>query len=171
MIDVDIIGKLVPNPLSMVVQLCSTLVLFLLVKKFLWKSVQNFFNTREEKMQSDLAAGEKAKSEAIANLEKATEQLKTASTKSQEIVDAAVKEATDQKTAILAQATKEADAERKKAQAQIETERNAMYDSVKEEMVNVAMDAAGKLIGEKNGDDMDRKAIAEFVKEASAHDE
>ena len=171
MIDVDIIGKLVPNPLSMVVQLCSTLVLFLLVKKFLWKSVQNFFNTREEKMQSDLAAGEKAKSEAIANLEKATEQLKTASTKSQEIVDAAVKEAKDQKTAILAQATKEADAERKKAQAQIETERNAMYDSVKEEMVNVAMDAAGKLIGEKNGDDMDRKAIAEFVKEASAHDE
>ena len=171
MIDVDIIGKLVPNPLSMVVQLCSTLVLFLLVKIFLWKSVQNFFNTREEKMQSDLAAGEKAKSEAIANLEKATEQLKTASTKSQEIVDAAVKEAKDQKTAILAQATKEADAERKKAQAQIETERNAMYDSVKEEMVNVAMDAAGKLIGEKNGDDMDRKAIAEFVKEASAHDE
>ena len=171
MIDVDIIAKLVPNPLSMVVQLCSTLVLFLLVKKFLWKSIQNFFNAREEKMQSDLTAGEQAKNEAVANLEKATEQLKTASAKSQEIVDAAVKEAKDQKTAILAQATKEADAERKKAHEQIEAERNAMYDSVKEEMVNVAMDAAGKLIGEKNGEDMDRKAIAEFVKEASAHDE
>ena len=51
------------------------------------------------------------------------------------------------------------------------SKQNAMHDSVKEEMVNVAMDAAGKLIGEKNGDDMDRKAIAEFVKEASAHDE
>ena len=35
MIDVDIIGQLVPNPLTMVVQLCSTLVLFLLAKKFL----------------------------------------------------------------------------------------------------------------------------------------
>lgn len=171
MIDVDIIAKLVPNPLSMVVQLCSTLVLFLLVKKFLWKSVQNFFNTREEKMQADLNAGEQAKSEAIANLEKATEQLKTASAKSQEIVDAAVKEAKDQKTTILAQASKEADVQRKKAHEQIEAERNAMYDSVKEEMVNVAMDAAGKLIGEKSGEDLDRKAIAEFVKEASAHDE
>ena len=125
--DIDIIGKLVPNPLSMVVQLCSTLVLFLLVKKFLWKSVQNFFNARTEKMQSDLTAGEQAKNEAIADRDKAHEQ--------------------------------------------IEAERNAMYDSVKEEMVNVAMDAAGKLIGEKNGDDLDRKAIAEFVKEASAHDE
>jgi F-type H+-transporting ATPase subunit b len=171
MIDVDIIGKLVPNPLSMVVQLCSTLVLFLLVKKFLWVSVQNFFNTREEKMQADLAAGEQAKSEAVANLEKAAEQLKTASAKSQEIVDAAVKEAKDQKTVILAQASKEADAERKKAHEQIEAERNAMYNSVKDEMVNVAMDAAGKLIGEKNGEELDRKAIAEFVKEASAHDE
>ena len=171
MFDVDIIDKLVPNPLSMVVTLCSTIVLFLLVKHFLWKSAQNFFNARAEKMQSDLTAGEKAKSEAIANLEKAAEQLKTASTRSQEIVDAAVKEAKGQKTAILAQASQEADAERKKARAQIETEHNAMYDSVKEEMVNVAMAAAEKLIGEKNGDDMDQKAIAEFVKEASAHDE
>ena len=171
MIDVDIIGKLVPNPLSMVVQLCSTLVLFLLVKKFLWKSVQNFFSAREEKMQSDLSASEQAKSEAIADREKAQEQLSTAAEKSEEIVNAAVKEAKDQKAAILAQASKEADVERKKAHAQIETERNAMYDSVKEEMVNVAMDAAGKLIGEKNGEELDRKAIAEFVKEASAHDE
>ena len=45
------------------------------------------------------------------------------------------------------------------------------YNISDEEMVNVAMAAAEKLIGEKNGDDMDQKAIAEFVKEASAHDE
>ncbi len=169
--DIDIIGKLVPNPLSMVVQLCSTLVLFLLVKKFLWKSVQNFFNARTEKMQSDLTAGEQAKNEAFADRDKAHEELSHAAAKSEEIVNAAVKEAKDEKAGILAQASREAEAERKKAHEQIEAERNAMYDSVKEEMVNVAMDAAGKLIGEKNGDDLDRKAIAEFVKEASAHDE
>jgi F-type H+-transporting ATPase subunit b len=46
-----------------------------------------------------------------------------------------------------------------------------MADDVKEEMVNVAMDAAGKLIGEKNGEEIDRKAIADFVKEAAAHDQ
>ena len=171
MIDVDIIGKLVPNPLSMVVQLCSTLVLFLLVKKFLWKSVQNFFNARTEKMQSDLTAGEQAKNEAIADRDKAHEELSHAAAKSEEIVNAAVKEAKDEKAGILAQASREAEAERKKAHEQIEAERNAMYDSVKEEMVNVAMDAAGKLIGEKNGEELDRKAIADFVKEASAHDE
>ena len=171
MINVDIIGKLVPNPLSMVVQLCSTLVLFLFVKFFLWKSVQKFFNARMDKMQSDLTAGEQAKKEAVTALEDAKLQLTNASSKSQEIVDAAVKEAKDEKASILAQASKEADAERKKAREQIEAERNAMYDSVKEEMVNVAMDAAGKLIGEKNGEEMDRKAIADFVKEASAHDQ
>ncbi len=36
MLEVDIIGQLIPNPLTMVVQLCSTAVLFLLAKKFLW---------------------------------------------------------------------------------------------------------------------------------------
>ena len=31
MIDIDIVGQLLPNPLTMIVQLCSTLVLFLLM--------------------------------------------------------------------------------------------------------------------------------------------
>lgn len=170
-IDVDIISQLVPNVMTTIVQLCSTLVLFLLVKKFLWKSVMKFFNARTEKMQADLTAGEQAKQQALADREKAQNELAQATSKSEEIVNAAVKEAKDEKAGILAQASKEADAERKRAHAQIEAERLAMVDGVREEMVNVAMDAAGKLIGDKNGDELDRKAIAEFVKEASAHDE
>jgi len=35
MIDIDILGQLIPNPITMVVQLCSTLILFLVMKKFL----------------------------------------------------------------------------------------------------------------------------------------
>ena len=33
MIDIDVLGQLIPNPVTMLVQLCSTLVLFLLMKK------------------------------------------------------------------------------------------------------------------------------------------
>ena len=46
MIDVDITGQLIPNLLTVLVQLCSTLVLFLLAKKFLWKSVKNWLDAR-----------------------------------------------------------------------------------------------------------------------------
>ena len=34
MITIDVIGQLIPNPMTMLAQLCSTLVLFLFVKKF-----------------------------------------------------------------------------------------------------------------------------------------
>ena len=87
MIEVDIIGKLIPNPLTMIVQLCSTLVLFLLARKFLWGPVKNFLDVRTEKMQSDLAASEQAKQEAFADREKASEELTEAAGKAEQIVN------------------------------------------------------------------------------------
>ena len=61
--------------------------------------------------------------------------------------------------------------EKAKAREAIENDRLKMVDSVKKEMVNVAMDAAEKLIGSKNGEELDRKAIQDFVKEADSHEE
>jgi F-type H+-transporting ATPase subunit b len=169
MIDVDIVGQLVPNPVTMIVQLCSTLVLFLLMRKFLWKSVKRFLDARTEKMQSDLNASEQAKAEALSDREKALAQLNEASSKAEDIVNAAVRQAKDEKASILAQADKEADVLKKKAHEQMEAERQAMYQDMRNEMVEVAMAAASRLIGEQNGEALDRQAIDAFVKDAEAH--
>ena len=171
MITVDIVEQLIPNPITMLVQLCSTLVLFLLMKKILWKSVKNFLNARADQMQADLAASEQAKQEALSDRQKALEQLTEASSKSEEIVAAAVKQAKDEKAAIMAQADKEAAAVRAKAHEQIEAERQGMYESMKKEIVDVALAAAEKLVGENSGETLDRQAIDAFVKEASGHGE
>ena len=169
MIDIDIVEQLIPNPMTMLVQLCSTLVLFLLMKKFLWKSVKNFLDVRADKMQSDLAESEQAKQDALTDRPKALEELQGASARGEKIVEAAVKQAKDEKESILLEAGKQADALRKKAQEQIESDRQQMYDGMSKEMVEVAMSAVEKLVGSKDTSDMDRKAIEEFVKDAS-HD-
>ena len=169
MIDIDVLGQLIPNPLTMITQLCSTLVLFLLMKKFLWQSVKNFMNARSEKMQSDLTASEQARQDAFSDRQRAMEQLNEASGKAEDIVSAAVKQAKDEKASILAQADREADAARKKAHEQIEAERNAMYRDLQNEMVEVAMAAAGKLIGQRDGEELDRQAIDAYIKETEAH--
>lgn len=170
MIEVDIIGQLVPNPLTMIVQLCSTLVLFLLAKKFLWTSVQGFLGKRADKMQEDLNLTEEAKQEAMKDLEEAKTQLSAASVKSEEIVNAAVKEAKVERDAIMAQAAKDAENVRKKAHEQIEAERREMYSDLQKEMIEVAISAAGKLIGDQNGEELDRKAVDAFVKEATGNE-
>jgi F-type H+-transporting ATPase subunit b len=167
MIDVDIVGQLVPNPVTMIVQLCSTLVLFLMMRKFLWSSVKEFLAKRGEKMQEDLAAGEQARQAAESDREAAALQLKNAGSRSEEIVAAAEKEAGSRKESILAEANKEADMVRKKAREQMQAERDAMYTDMQKEMVEVALAAAGKLLAKDSAEELDEKAIDAFVKEAT----
>lgn len=164
--EVNIVEQLFPNGLTVLTQLCSTLVLFLVAKHFLWASVKKFLDARAEKMQEELALSQQAKEEAFADRKAALEQLNTASTKSEEIVSAAIQQAKQEKKQILAQADKEAAAVKQRAQEQIEAERREMYASMKKEMVDVAFSAAGKLIGEYEGEKVDRQAIDAFVKEA-----
>ena len=82
-----------------------------------------------------------------------------------------MKEAKDEKKAILDQASRQAGDTLARAKEQIEAERRDMKDSMQKEMVEVAMDAAGKLIGQKSSEDMDREAVERFVKEAQGHGE
>ena len=164
--EVNIVEQLFPNVLKVLVQLCSTFVLFLIAKYFLWASVQNFLDARAEKIQEELVLSQQAKEEALADRRVALEQLNTASTKSDEIVSAAIQQEKQEKQQILAQADKEAAAVKQRAQEQIEAERREMYASMKKEMVDVAFSAAGKLIGEHEGKKVDRQAIDAFVKEA-----
>ena len=169
--EVNIVEQLFPNGLTVLTQLCSTLILFLIAKYFLWASVKSFLDARAEKMQEELALSQKAKEEALADRKVALEQLNTASTKSEEIVSAAIQQAKQEKKQILAQADKEAAAVKQRAQEQIEAERREMYASMKKEMVDVAFSAAGKLIGGHEAEKVDRQAIDAFVKETVGNGE
>ena len=80
MIDIDVIGQLLPNPITMLTQLCSTLVLFLVIKKFLWKSITGMLDRRAEKMQEELTASEQARQQAQQDRENARQELKEAVT-------------------------------------------------------------------------------------------
>ncbi len=170
-ISVDIASQLFPNVTTLLVQLCATLLLFIVVKVFLWKPVMKFFEAREEKMQSDLDASENAKQEALKDRQTALSQLKEASDKADQMIEAAQKQAKQEKDAILLSAQKEANATRKKAQEQIEAERQSMYDDMKKEMVNVALAAASKIMEDNHAEELDRQAIDAFVKESVSHDE
>ena len=170
MIDIDVYNQLMPNPLTMAVQLLSTLVIFLVVRHYLWASIKDYL-ARRSKMQEDLDASEKARAEALADRDVASQQLKEAAVRSEEIVNAAVKEAKTQKDTILAEAGKEADALRRKAHDDIEAERREMYGSMKKEMIEVAMAAAEKLLEDQDGVSLDRQAVDAFVKEAAVHGE
>ena len=171
MIDVDIVEQLVPNPATMAATLCSVLVLFLLVRKFLWPSVKRYLDARAEAMQQELAKSMEARSAAENDRQQARSELEKASKKGEEIVSIAIQEAKDERKNILDKAEVEANALRKEAREQMEKERIEMYSSMQKEIVDVAFAAAGKLIGEQKGEEADCLAIEAFVKEAEQNDQ
>lgn len=165
-LNVDIVGQLVPNLLTMSVTLLSTFVLFMMMKKFLWPSVKNYLDKRADKMMEDIKTSNEAKEAALKDRESAKEELLKASEKGQAIVEAAVKEAKDEKANILAQAKAEAMNEKKRAKEQIESERQGMYEAMRKEMVDVALVAASKLLGTQDPESLDKQAVEAFVKDA-----
>ena len=52
--NVDVQGALFPNVLTMLTQLLSTLIIFLAVKKWLWKPIRNIIAKRSDAMQEAL---------------------------------------------------------------------------------------------------------------------
>ena len=163
--NVDVQGALFPNVLTMLTQLLSTLIIFLAVKKFLWKPVKNILAKRSEKMQESLDSAFKQNEEATKNLEASKKELDEAKASSKEIIDAARIEATNLKNEIVSDAKKQAQIKLDSAENKIEQRKNEVRDELHDEMVNVAMAAVSKLLEDKATSDDDQKALDKYIKE------
>ena len=163
--NVDVQGALFPNVLTMLTQLLSTLIIFLAVKKFLWKPVKNILAKRSEKIQESLDSAFKQNDEATKNLKESKKELDDAKQSSKEIIESAKKEATNLKNEIISDAKRQAQDKFDQAENKIEQRKAEVYDELHDEMVNVAMAAVSKLLEEKATSEDDKKALDKYIKE------
>lgn len=161
----DIQGVLFPNWITMLVQLCSTLVLFLLCKKLLWKPARDILAKRRDKMNENLISSQKLREDASVELDKAKEELEHARNRSGEIVESARKEAENLRAEIVNKANSEASAKLALADKEIEQKERDAQDRIHDEMVDVAMAAVSKLMQDKATSSDDKKAIEDFIGE------
>lgn len=161
----DIQGVLFPNWITMLVQLCSTLVLFLLCKKLLWKPARDILAKRRDKMNENLMSSQKLREDASVELDKAKEELEHARNRSGEIVESARKEAENLRAEIVNKANSEASAKLALADKEIEQKERDAQERIHDEMVDVAMAAVSKLMQDKATSSDDKKAIEDFIGE------
>ena len=161
----DIQGVLFPNWITMLVQLCSTLVLFLLCKKLLWKPARDILAKRRDKMNENLMSSQKLREDASVELDKAKEELEHARNRSGEIVESARKEAENLRAEIVNKANSEASVKLALADKEIEQKERDAQDRIHDEMVDVAMAAVSKLMQDKATSSDDKKAIEDFIGE------
>ena len=136
--------------------------LIFLLKKFAWKPILDAVNEREDGIRSALKSAEKAREE-MASLQSENEDtLKKARLER----DGLLKEAREIKQKLIEEAKNEANNEAKKiiiqAQETIESEKNAAIVDLKNQVANLSIEIAEKVLKEKLSED---KAQMNLVKE------
>lgn len=141
--------------------LLAFVLLLLILKKFAWKPILSILSERETNIANSIAAAEKVKAEMIqikADNEKLLIQAREESSR-------LIKEAKEAKDKMIAEAKAQAQAEANRmiqeATIQIENKKNAVMVEVKNEIGNLAVGVAEKILRKQLSNDA---AQSDFVK-------
>ena len=127
--------------------LLNTLTIYFVAKKFLFGPVMKIIQDRQKEIDDMYEAAGTAKTNA-ANLESQyKEKLSAAAETSERIVKEAVARGQNREEEIIRQANREADAIRDKAAADIAQEKKKAINDAKDEISEMAMAIAGKVVG------------------------
>jgi len=142
---------LLPDLGLLVWNLIAFLILFFILKKFAWKPILNSLGEREKTIADSLASAEKMKAE-MAQMKSDNEELLA---KAREERASILKEARDIKEKIISDAKEQAKAEASKvlaeAQAALENQKMAALTDVKNNIGNMVIEVAEKVIRRELG--------------------
>ena len=153
------------------ISLANLIILFLLVKKFLFGPVKNFMNKRQEEIEKEYNEADKMKQEAMNAKEKYEEQLENAKDKADEILSLASDNAKLREQKIISQAKEQAEGIIKNAKAEALLERKKAEEGIKHEIVNVSTLIAEKMLEREINIDDHRALIDSFIERIGETDD
>ena len=135
------------NPWTALFTLLNTLTIYFVAKKFLFGPVMKIIAERQQEIDNMYADAGSAKEQAEAMRSEYQGRLTEAQTTSDRIVREAVARGQAREEAIVRQAQAEAAAIMDKAAADIEREKKKALNEVKDEISDIAMSIASKIVG------------------------
>ena len=134
------------NIWHIVISLCNLLILYLMLKKFLYQPVKKVLAERQAAIDSRYEEADKALSEAHAAQAEWNEKMSAADQEAAGIVSSAVESANRQSSAILGETKERADRMISRAKAEAEAERRRAEDDIKAQIADVSVILAGKIL-------------------------
>lgn len=154
--------------LSIIWTFVNIIILFLFLKKFLFKPVNEILERRRTMIQEALQDAESKKSLATKLKQDYEEELKAAGEQATAILKEARSKAEQEYNRIMQEAKEEAARVMAEADKAIELERVKAMDRAQSEIAGVALLAASKLINRNVDDDINKQFLGEFLKEVGA---
>lgn len=148
---------------EIVVTISNTLIMFLVVKRFLFKPVRKMLAARASEVQTMYDYAETDRSEAEAMKKDYTESIANAKTEAAQITQNATRRASLRSEEILADANRQALDMKKKAEQSIEQERKRVMNELKDEIAGLSVLIASKVAQKDiNASDHERM-IEDFI--------
>lgn len=146
-------------------QVINTIILYLVLKKFLFVPVTNFIQGRQDEIQNSYDDADKKNEEAEKLRSQYEAKLDNVKEESQEILIEAKKDAEEKGNEIIKESKEQAAKLKEKAQKEIEQEKKKAVNDVKDEISTIAMLAASKVLENEVDEDTNKKLVDNFIKE------
>lgn len=151
------------NIWQIIASLLNLLILFLLVKKFLFKPVNKILKERQDKIDGDYKAAETLKAQAEEEKKEYSLRLEHADSLAAEIMEKATVNAEKRGEKIVSDAKDKADAIIKRAEADSALELKKAEEGIKREIVNVSAALTEKMLDREINIDDHHKLINSFI--------
>lgn len=145
--------------------LLNFVALFLVLRKFLFGPVMKMIADRQKEIDDMYSAAGAAKDQAAALQEEYQQKLSAAQQTGERIVKEAVARGQSREEEILRQANLDADAIRAKAAEDIAREKKKAVNDAKDEISDMALAIAGKVVGRELGGADQIQLIDRFIEE------
>lgn len=143
----------------------NIILLFILLKIFLFKPLGKMMEERTASIQNDIDSAEKAKLEAQELAAENKETLAQARKEAQDIIAQAKQEAAQIKSELLKSSQEEAKQMIESANKNIAIERQKALQEAQSQIADLAIAAASKIVGENLGDENNRRLVDNFLAE------
>ena len=151
------------NIWQILISLANLVILFLILKKFLYKPVQKMLDERRAQIDTDYADAETARTSAEAKDAELTERLANAKAEAEGIVKEAADIAKARGDKIVEDARATADGIIRQAEEDAELERKRVGETIKEQIVDVSTALAEKMLEREVNADDHKALIDDFI--------
>lgn len=153
------------SPSTVIFAIINFCILVVGLKVFLYKPVCNMLDSRREEVINNLNSAEEAKLEAQKLKDEYAAQIQNARAEAQEIINQAAKIGEQTKADIVTEAREEASRLTAKAQAEIAREKTEALNEIRNEIADLAVLAASKVVGKTIDVADHQNMVNNFVKE------
>ena len=153
------------NPVTLIAQICNLLLQMFLVKVFFLDKIKAILDARREAADKEITDAKTAKEEAMVIKATYEQNMLESKAKAEMILQSAQQTAAKRGEQIISDAQKTAVAMKQKAEAEIAQEKKRALNDAKNEISEIAMTIASKVVGREINEADHAKMVDSFIDE------